>query len=438
MILKAILRYSLMFLFFLSISGCISSRLKVERQPLNKFLEDSETFRYSFTGFSLYDPVKKEYVFEHNSEKFFTPASNTKIFTLYTTKSIFPDSIPGMLYGMHNDTLYFTGTGDPTLLDADFPAQPVVRFLEQSKHPLVYVERDFYDERFGPGWSWDDYMYYFSPEKSSMPIFANLVHFNFFPEDRIFSVNPPRFTRSVMHIRDTVSRISRYENENLFSFHHGRLMDTIDHYVPFQYSTEIFVRLLSDTLKKPVISGGLNPPEMLNIVYSQPTDSLMKKLMISSDNFIAEQSLLMGAGVLFDSLRSELCILYALEHLFPELKDQVDWVDGSGLSIYNKFTPNAMVTLLSKILEEYPRELIRDIFPTGGISGTLKNNFRAEVPYIIAKTGSLSNVYNLSGFLLTKKGEWLIFSFMNNNFEAPVGQIKSEMEKVLWNIHTKY
>jgi D-alanyl-D-alanine carboxypeptidase/D-alanyl-D-alanine-endopeptidase (penicillin-binding protein 4) len=94
--------------------------------------------------------------------------------------------------------------------------------------------------------------------------------------------------------------------------------------------------------------------------------------------------------------------------------------------------------LLQKIFIAYPQELILDIFPKGGESGTLKNNFKAKNPYIVAKTGSMSNVYNLSGYLITKKGKWLIFSFMNNNFEIHTTQVKQEMEKILMNIHEKH
>jgi D-alanyl-D-alanine carboxypeptidase/D-alanyl-D-alanine-endopeptidase (penicillin-binding protein 4) len=177
---------------------------------------------------------------------------------------------------------------------------------------------------------------------------------------------------------------------------------------------------------------------MRNVLYSQPVDSVMKKMMIESDNFIAEQMLIMGSGHLFDTLDADLCIKYAIDHLFPELNKQIDWVDGSGLSRYNKFTPRAISMLLQKIYNEYPQELIIDLFPNGGVSGTLKNNFKEETAYVIAKTGSMSNVYNLSGYLITNKGEWLIFSFMNNNFEVPTSLVKMEMEKILRNIHLKY
>ena len=432
------IKYQLVLFISVLFTGCVSSRLTVDNQSIDKFLENSEAFDKSFTGFSLYDPEKGEYIYEYNAHKFFTPASNTKIFTFYTAKNIFKDSIPGILYEIRNDTIFFTGTGDPTLLDDDFPLQPAHDFLKNNGSTLVYAERDFYNARFGPGWAWDDFMYYFSPEKSSMPIYANVVHFSKYPNDAKLSIRPGRFNRSVMHLKDTMFSISRMETENMYTVRHGQMPDSVDRKIPFLYSTPLFLRLLQDSLGKRIYLASENFPLMENFIYSQHIDSVMKKMMIVSDNFIAEQMLIMGAGYLFDTLDANLCIEYAIDQLIPELENQIDWVDGSGLSRYNKFTPRSINELLQKIYNEYPEELILEIFPKGGVTGTLKNNFKAQTPYIIAKTGSMSNVYNLSGYLVTKKGKWLAFSFMNNNFEVPSSFVKQEMEKILLNIHEKY
>ena len=438
MVRNAFLKFGLICLVFVVQVGCVSFRLKVEDQSLNRFLENSRAFNNSFTGFSLYDPEADKYLYEYNTNKFFTPASNTKIFTLYTAKKIFRDSIPGILYAERNDTLFFTGTGDPTFLDEDFSIHPVHDFLKNSRATLVYAERDFYNDRFGPGWAWDDYMYHFSPEKCSMPIYANLVYFSRYPHERKLNISPVRFNRSVMHLRDSVFSISREENENMYTVRHGPMPDTVDRRIPFIHSTPLFLRLLRDSLGKRIYQNSENVPALKDVIYSQHIDSVIKKMMIVSDNFIAEQILIMGAGHLFDTLDADLCIEYAIDQLIPELEDQIDWVDGSGLSRYNKFTPRAINVLLQKIYNEYPEELILDIFPKGGVSGTLKNNFKSKTPYIVAKTGSMSNVYNLSGYLITKKGKWLVFSFMNNNFEVPTTDVKQEMEKILMNIHEYY
>ena len=161
-------------------------------------------------------------------------------------------------------------------------------------------------------------------------------------------------------------------------------------------------------------------------------------MMIESDNFFAEQILLMCSNVLFDSMATEKAINFAESNYFSDCSEEMYWVDGSGLSRYNQFTPHAILHVLKKIYLENEKKYISDIFPIGGISGTMKNNFHDLNSFVIAKTGSMSHVYNLSGYLITQKGKWMIFSFMNNNFTRPSSEIRKEIEKILLLIKNKY
>jgi len=113
-------------------------------------------------------------------------------------------------------------------------------------------------------------------------------------------------------------------------------------------------------------------------------------------------------------------------------------VDGSGLSRYNLITPRTLVTILDKILKELPREGLFKLLPAGGKEGTLKNWYASDIPYIFAKSGSLRNNYSLSGYLKTKSGKLMIFSFMNNNYVASSSEIKKAMEKMFLEIRNSY
>src|SRR5690606_40565208 len=68
---------------------------------------------------------------------------------------------------------------------------------------------------------------------------------------------------------------------------------------------------------------------------------LYKVMMQESDNFIAEQLLLLCAQVLSDSLKTEIAIDFVKKHYLDDLVDEPVWVDGSGLSRYNLFTPRS-------------------------------------------------------------------------------------------------
>jgi D-alanyl-D-alanine carboxypeptidase/D-alanyl-D-alanine-endopeptidase (penicillin-binding protein 4) len=96
--------------------------------------------------------------------------------------------------------------------------------------------------------------------------------------------------------------------------------------------------------------------------------------------------------------------------------------DGSGLSRYNYLTANLLTIVLRRMARD-PRHaaLFDAALPLMGKDGTLARrlrNTRAE-SIVHAKTGSLSNVRSLSGYLTTADGERLVFSIVANNFKAP-------------------
>lgn len=202
--------------------------------------------------------------------------------------------------------------------------------------------------------------------------------------------------------------------------------------------TTLLPGILSDTVKRKVSVINRHFDLAAQTIYSLPADSLYKVMMQESDNFIAEQLLLVCSNVLSDSLKPEIAIKYVEENFLSDLPDKPVWVDGSGLSRYNLFTPRSIVNVWKKIYQKVPQERLFKILAAGGETGTIKNYYRAEKPYIYGKTGTLSNNHCLSGYIITKKGKTLIFSLMNANFTQPTREVKKWMEEVLRLIHDNY
>jgi D-alanyl-D-alanine carboxypeptidase/D-alanyl-D-alanine-endopeptidase (penicillin-binding protein 4) len=120
-----------------------------------------------------------------------------------------------------------------------------------------------------------------------------------------------------------------------------------------------------------------------------------------------------------------------------DLPQKPRWVDGSGLSRYNLFTPQSFVAILNKMKNEFPMERIKEILPTGG-EGTLSSYYKSDSNFIFAKTGTLSGVVALSGYLYTKKNKLLIFSVLINNHQASAPAVRRAIEKFLQGIRNKY
>ncbi|MEY3052059.1 MAG: D-alanyl-D-alanine carboxypeptidase/D-alanyl-D-alanine endopeptidase [Bacteroidota bacterium] len=409
-------------------------------------LAASPVFSKCFTGFALYDPDKGRMLYEYNADKYFTPASNTKILTLYTSLRLLGDSIPALQYQPQGDLLVFWGTGDPSFLNPHLsPDTRLFDFLRNRKETLLFCPANFKDQRYGDGWMWSDFPYDYQAEKASFPIYSNIGHFRLSDADSHQVEVSPRLLGSLLRydslpaLEDFVSR-EEYNNQFIVNTMARRGADREWH-VPFRYSPDFFAGLLSDTLHRPVsvLHADLLPPPDAPVVYSIPSDSLYRQLMHVSDNFIAEQLLLLCSWKLTGLLNTRTTIDHARDSLLQALPDEPKWADGSGLSRYNLFTPRSMVAVLDSIRQILPQERLFRLFPAGGQSGTIKNLYRnGGAPYVYAKTGTLRNNHCLSGYLLTKKGNLLIFSFMNNNFTSSTSTIKREMEKILRRIYEQY
>lgn len=410
-------------LFLLLLVGCSSTKYRGLNQRIDKKFE-SNRYNDRFVGLLLIDPQTGDTLYHRNSKKYFTPASNTKIFTLYAALKMLPKHIPALKYTIFKDTLFMEGTGDPSLLHPYFKDSTAIHFLKGFKNIALYPH-NFQEEKFGPGWAWDDYHYDYSPERSSIPLYGNVVTMH---QNDSLTVFPDYFKDQVIPIGYTVNREI---NRNIFYFDPLR-KDTLG--VPFITDSTLTRKLLEDLIKRKVTVTDAMPRGEKKTLFGIASDSLYRRMMHESDNFLAEQLLILASSTLSDTLNSLKVRDYVLKNFLTDLRQPPRWVDGSGLSRYNLFSPESMVNVLHRMYRELPKERLFALFPAWEASDPLKN----PGTRIYAKSGSLSNNYCLSGYLLTKSGKTFIFSFMNNHFKNPSSEIKEEMQAIFEWIHDTY
>jgi D-alanyl-D-alanine carboxypeptidase/D-alanyl-D-alanine-endopeptidase (penicillin-binding protein 4) len=380
-----------------------------------------ETFGNHFSGIMIYDPISGDTVYQDNSEKYFTPASNTKIFTLYTSLLLLAKDIPAIKYCDVNDTLFLEGTGNPSLLHPFLKDSSVIRFLKGYKNISINLN-NFTDTRFGPGWAWEDYDGYYAAERSALPIFGNVV--TVYKTDSV-QVIPGYFRSNVSLLKN--SRNRKIDSNSFY--YDPAIKDTLE--IPFKTDSLVIQGLLQAAIGREIALASKMPCKEKKILSGINTDSINKRMMQESDNFLAEQLLLTASSTLSDTLNTQIVIEYMLKTHLKDLKQSPRWVDGSGLSRYNLFSPESMVYVLNAMYKEIPKERLFNLFAHGGESGTIADWYPGNPhPYIYAKTGSLGNNHNISGYLITKSGKTLIFSFMNNHFKNSVSEIKKQMQSV--------
>ncbi len=424
-------------------TGTVSASIKKE------FWEQPE-FQNSHIGICIYDVNEGKYLYNYQGDKYFVPASNTKIITLYAGMKFLKDSLPGIRYRENADTFFIYPTGDPSLLHADFKKQPVIEKLQRTSKKLVLINNAWKEEALGSGWAWDDYNDDYQSERSSLPVYGNVVKWIQASQKntqaelqdslQTFVYSEPEVNWKVRFKEDTTNKtffVKRRKDENYFEVSQGKeaLKEQLVPFVTNGVSSAL--ELLKDTVHKEITVLPGIPDNNFKTIYSQPSDSLFKIMMYRSDNFYAEQTLLMVSNEKLGYMKDAVIIDTLLGSLLKELPQKPYWADGSGLSRYNLFTPQDFVWVLNKMNAEFGMERLKAIFP-GAAEGSLRNYFAADKGYIFAKTGSLTGQIALSGFLITPKNKLLTFSVLVNNHQGSAAAVRRTVADFLIDVRRKY
>ena len=428
--------------FLLAIFFAACSPNKIIARKVGSEFKNSPIIRQYHTGFALYDKDKKEMIFEKDANTYFTPASNTKLFTFYAGLKMIPDSVPSLRYVEKGDSLIFWGTGDPSFLQAQLKGTKALNFLKNSNKKLFYSPGRYTGDFYGNGWQWDDYNDYYQPEISELPLMDNMILVTSGKVGEM-KISPQSFASCFVKdstMNGRAFKVQRDFNANVFKMPSTPIPEKINQFIPYKVSTANTVNLLMDTLKRLIGISDLKMPLNAKTIFNMKSDSVFKEMLLPSDNFIAEHLLLTYADRLGVELNTSKVISYIDKQYLSALPDKVRWVDGSGLSRGNLFTPRDIIKLLELIYNEVnDQKRLFSLLPAGGKSGTLKNAYpKTDNPFVFGKTGSLSNNHNQSGYVVTKKGRVLLFSFMNNNFVLPTADVRKEMVRIMTFIHDNF
>jgi serine-type D-Ala-D-Ala carboxypeptidase/endopeptidase (penicillin-binding protein 4) len=107
-------------------------------------------------------------------------------------------------------------------------------------------------------------------------------------------------------------------------------------------------------------------------------------------------------------------------------------VDGSGLSRRDALPAEAIVPLLQRMYDQSGTSPWMRALPIAGRDGTLENRMKgtAAEGNVAAKTGTMSNIRTLAGYVRTRDGEPLAFVIMVNNFEGTGAQAQAAIDAI--------
>lgn len=106
--------------------------------------------------------------------------------------------------------------------------------------------------------------------------------------------------------------------------------------------------------------------------------------------------------------------------------------DGSGLSSNDLITPRAATTLLAYAVRQPWGELYISSLPVGDVDGSLQDRFNGPLKgKVFAKTGTLSEVNALSGYLTAASGRTLVFSVLCNDRQPTGDAARDALDRIV-------
>ena len=165
-------------------------------------------------------------------------------------------------------------------------------------------------------------------------------------------------------------------------------------------------------------------PGPVTVLYSHrspPLSAIAQPMMKDSLNLYAETLLWLSTGPAGPRLTDP-----ALDAVRERLGawgiavGDYQMVDGSGLSRRNTLTARALVAVLDRFYDPEGASPWMRALPVAGRDGTLESRLKGTLAEnnLTAKTGSMSNIRSLAGYVRTRDGEPLAFAIIVNNFEG--------------------
>ena len=424
-------------LFILVATVMILSACSVRQAQ--KTLLSAEGVKGAHIGIAIYNDTKGAWLTKYQSDHYFTPASNTKILATYLGLQFLGDSLPGWKMAENADTLFLMPLGDPSFMHPEFSYQPVVEFIKSTNKQVVIVgnNQDQF-EIFGSGWSWADFAEDYQPERSRMPIYGNVVHF-YQSNKKLEAIKPFYFFKDIVDLGKAEEKNwSRSRTGNRF-FTTNENNKSKYFQVPFSQEDMPMVKaleLLNDTLGKKISfqKQSTLPATSYKTIKTVATDSLLKIMMLRSDNFYADQIVLMASEQLFGKMDDAALLDSTKKLFFADLPQKMRWADGSGLSRYNLNTPENYIAILQQMQAKFGEARVKNIFEKGG-EGTISAYYKNFPGTMYAKTGTLGGQVALSGFIYTPKLQKLYFSVLVANHMSPTStQVRRAVETYLTSV----
>lgn len=468
-------RSGLLFVATLLLAACVALPRADLATDLDSLLADP-TLSGAITSLTVRDAGSGAMLYQHNADTRLIPASSLKLLTSAAALDVLGADYRFSTQLLSNGrqqgnalmgNLYLQGTGDPSIQREDYralAAQLAQQGIRRISGDLVFDDSWFDAVRLGTEWANDDEDSYYAAQISALSVapdsdfnagsvIVTLQGASSLDAPVGVSIRPVNTYMTVLNRgttgqADTLS-VNRAHGSNVVtidgSLRPGQFRNSrLSVWEPTALVADLFRQALAEQgihVQGRVITGGVTPSaaQVLLQHESIPLAELINPLLKLSNNNMSEV-LLKAMGRKTANAGTARAGLQAIDDFLKRQGIETDGLkqfDGSGLSRRNLISSRALSDLLIVARHQSWFDAWYNALPIAGnpermIGGGLRNRMRGTVAQnnLHAKTGSLTSISSLSGYITSTRGRPLAFVMLTNNYLVPGSRVKSLEDKV--------
>ena len=437
----------------------VNSSYALSTLKLDKHIKKSELNDTATIAISVRNADNDSTVYEYNQKKLLHPASTLKLLTTYSSLETlgYDYFFKTQFYKDSENNLYVKVGADPLLTTSQLK-QAVGKIKESGTTSFknLYIDDSIIDKKeFAPGWMWDDDINPYTPKVSSYNLDGNVVRVNMTKSSNGMMATTLK-SNYPMSIYSSIKSDGKtnYIDVNRYNWSNPEVVEiygsvaspqTIT--IPISSMRRYFIynleKILDDnriTISGTSYASKLVPSNSELITeIANPITSVIPKILQNSNNLMAESIFKLSSAQKYAATGTNELAIFAFKDFYNQLDvDTKDIIikDGSGVSRNNLVSAEWMTKALDKIYKHKDFAQYKDNMAQPG-DGTLANrlhNLRGEV---WLKTGSLSNVSALAGYVNSQDGHTYSVSVIIQNFTEPQLKVKEFENEIINIIYSK-
>lgn len=439
-------------LFFTLMTFCNSVEARPFENPVESAIRKANIPSSALVSVSFKEINNGKKHFELNPKVPMSAASVQKITTILPALDTlgYGYEFKTQIYKNKDNNFYLKLAGDPFLSTSDLKG--MIRALPKQKNDTIkafYIDDSVLDaNEWGEGWQWDNDLNPLMPRFGSYNLDGNLLRINICPTQpgapadistEIFY--PTAFINNVVTGDKTDVKLERknYISPDVINAD-GTVSHDLTISIPVNYPRRYFILRLEEVLRKQKISyygdfTRLKLPQNVTQVAEakHKISSAVDEILKNSNNMVAETVFKIAGGKYSKQSGSADAAIEMFNEYYKKNginTDNIKIVDGSGVSKNNLITADFVTDVLVNESRKGDFKQFEDHMATPGV-GTLTDRMLYFKDNLRAKTGTLTNVSAIAGYLTLKNKKTYAFCIIVNDPKSKSADKKAFEEYIL-------